>query len=606
MESYLSRGTIRDVVERLGRSRAKSALTDYLVFKRALVIANAAADEPVMAVVTGTQAPDFLAAINEITRVAEGDDRPYFAPFGARRDQGRGYKSKKYPSNGPSDTVSRWASRPSCPLRHVPGTSPKEFKPIARSADELEGFLLIDGRNSDDCSGEKPRLIDLAIWLHRASPVAESALADGGAELVSSAKSALDLTSDEIDGLFSDDTDDVHLSTGGTAVAAVDYLPVPPTQAKKASVPTSSRAPTEVGEAEIQEVIGFVAAQGFVFHPWQVAAFITAARTKPFVILAGISGTGKTKLPRLVAEATGAHLRRIAVRPDWTDSSELLGYERLDGTFVPGELLQIAREAMDNPAQQFFALLDEMNVARVEYYLAEVLSHIEERQQMPDGRLGSAPLAPAARDHEWASVYLPGNLCIVGSVNMDETTFGFSRKVLDRSFVIEFSTVSLSVVNPVSATTAASPWNVDHWQPPALSLGEHPLREHQDVSRAIAALEMINQSLTPVQMQVGYRVRDEVVMFVLGAQNCAESFVSEEEAVIDPLDLAISMKVLPRIQGSGVAIRTALERMREWADPASSGESTTGMSTESFPFCADRISMMLQRLEDTGFTSFWL
>ena len=605
MGSYLSRGTIREAVDRLGSSRAKSALTDYLVFKRALVIANENADAPVRAVVTGTQAPDFQAAIDELTSVAEGDDRPYYAPFGARRDQGRGYKSKKYPSNGPSDTASRWASRPSYPLEHVAGTSPKEFRPVKRSADELEGFLLIDGRNSDECSGEKPRLVDLAIWLHRERPLQENVLTDGAA-LVSYAKAALQLTADEIDGLFSDDTDDVQLATGDTAVAAVDYLPVPPTQAKKASVPTSSRAPTDVGEAEIQEVIGFVAAQGFVFHPWQVAAFITAARTKPFVILAGISGTGKTKLPRLVAEATGAHLRRIAVRPDWTDSSELLGYERLDGTFVPGELLQIAREAIENPTQHFFALLDEMNVARVEYYLAEVLSHIEERVKMPDGRLGSAPLAPAATDPEWASVHLPGNLCIVGSVNMDETTFGFSRKVLDRSFVIEFSTVSLSMINAIGETTQANPWNVEHWQPAALSLGEHPLRDHQDVGRAITALEMINQALTPVQMQVGFRVRDEVVMFVLGAQNCAESFVSEDEAVIDPLDLAISMKVLPRIQGSGVAVRTALERMREWADPESSGESTTGIATESFPFCADRIAMMLQRLEDTGFTSFWL
>lgn len=605
MTAYLSRETIKGAVERLGLSRGQSALTDYLVFKRALVLANeSATNAPITSVVTGTKSEPYVRAIEELARVDDVDDRPFFSPFGARRDTGRGYKSKKYPSNGPSDTVSRWAARPARPLELVPDTSPKEFAPIDRTADELEAFLLIEGTPAN-CSGEKPNLLDLAIWLHRDTPVEESNLEDGAAGLVAETKSALGLGAAELDGLFDTDLEGIHLALGDAPVDPVDYLPVAPTQAKKASVPTASGVPAKISDSDVAEVVGFVAAQGFVFDPWQVAAFVTAARTKPFVILAGISGTGKTKLPRLVADATGAHLRRIAVRPDWTDSSELLGYERLDGTFVPGELLRIAREASEHPDQQFFALLDEMNVARVEYYLAEILSHIEERVRLDDGKLGSAALAPNS-PAEWSSIQLPGNLCIVGSVNMDETTFGFSRKVLDRSFVIEFSTVSLSVVNPVEDTKEAQAWDVSRWQVSALSLGEHPLRDHEDVSRVVAALETINRALAPVQMQVGYRVRDEVAMFVLGSHDCAESFVGEDESVINPLDLGIAMKVLPRIQGSGVAIRTALERLEAWADPDSADDSTTGLSTESFPFCADRISMMLNRLDETGFTSFWL
>lgn len=605
MTNYLSQETIRNAVERLGQSRANSALTDYLVFKRALVLANMRADGvTVETVVTGLRAPDYVKAVDELTRVADEGERPHFSPFGARRDTGLGYRSKKYPSNGPSDTVSRWASWPSRPLEHVAGTSPKQFKPIFRTAHELEEILLIKGNNPKS-SGRKPLLIDLAIWLHRGSAVSDDDLKDSGRGLVESTKAALGVTDTEIEGLFSVEASAAELLTVVTRVAPVDYLPVPPTQAQKAALPSSASV-ASVGEADVEDVIGFVAARGFVFDPWQVAAFITAARTKPFVILAGISGTGKTKLPKLVADATGAHLRHIAVRPDWTDSSELLGYERLDGTFVPGELLRVAREAIDNPDQQFFALLDEMNVARVEYYLAEVLSHIEEREWTHDKQIHSAALAPTARDTEWSAVHLPGNLCIVGSVNMDETTFGFSRKVLDRSFVIEFSTVSLSVVKSVEPTQDAQAWDVSRWRPSALSLGEHPLREDKDVERIVAALETINQALAPVQMQVGYRVRDEIAMFVLSARDCADSFVSEDQGVINTLDLAIAMKALPRIQGSGVAIRAALEQLLQWADPAATAESTTGLTREAFPFCADRISMMLQRLDDTGFTSFWL
>jgi hypothetical protein len=611
MTSYLSPETIRDAVARLGESRAQSALVDYLIFKRALVLANqdATRGDVVSQVKTGTKAEHFVAAIEELTGVADASDssRPYFSPFGSRRDTGRGYKSKKYPSNGSSDTVSRWGSRPDRPLEVVPGTSPKEFVLVPRSADELARFFLIDGAAANS-SGKKPYLSDLAIWWLRDTDLDATFDSEPDLDaLVEVTTKDLDLSPTEIAGLFETDPHsvDAAVTLAPTPAPSDTYLPVPPTQSRQAPVSVTAAAVGQLDAGDVDSVIDYVTARGFVFDPWQVAAFITAARVKPFVILAGISGTGKTKLPRLVAEATGAQFRRVPVRPDWTDSSELLGYERLDGTFVPGYLLQVAREAIENPDQQFFALLDEMNVARVEYYLAEVLSHLEERSVAVDGSIRSDPLAPAA-PADWRDIYLPGNLCLVGSVNMDETTFGFSRKVLDRSFVIEFSTVSLSVVNAIDAVQEASNWDVARWRPVGLTLSEHPLHSHEDVGRVITALETINKVLTPVQMQVGYRVRDEIALFVLGAHDCAESFVSEDEAVINPLDLAIAMKVLPRIQGSGPAIRQVLDRLMAWADPTTSEETTTGLSTESFPFCADRLAMMRQRLDDTGFTSYWL
>lgn len=605
--SYLSPATIKEAVDRLGASRAQSILLDYLIFKRAQLIA----EDHGAPVVTGTRSEPYVAAIDELSRVASPTESelPYFSPFGARRDRGRGYKSKKYPSNGPSDTVSRWQSRPDRPIDFVPDTSPKQFLPVSRSASELEGFLLVAARSSGP--SDKPRLSDLAAWCHRGADV--SALVTEGVvpvvQLIESTVADLGLTTVEIEGLFdSSDVTELLLGVADQPSAPATYLPVPPAQSKKAATPTTAAAAGAVGPEVVDQVIQFVAAKGFVFDPWQVAAFITAVRTKPFVILAGISGTGKTKLPKLVAEATGARLRRIPVRPDWTDSSELLGYERLGegATFVPGRLLRVAREAENNPDQQFFLLLDEMNVARVEYYLAEVLSHLEERSRQADGSIASEPLLDTASDPEWAQVRLPGNLTIIGSVNMDETTFGFSRKVLDRSFVIEFSSVSLSAVNEIGEVADAEPWPVANWRPSSLSLPEHPNHTHADVGRVISALETINAALAPLQMQVGYRVRDEIAMFVLSALDCPDSFVGDDESVINPLDLAIAMKVLPRIQGTGPTLRTALDQLLVWADPSVSAESTTGIETESFPFCADRLQMMLQRLDDTGFTSFWL
>lgn len=605
MTSYLSPATIRAAVDRLGVSRGQSILIDYFVFKRALVI-----DSGTGTVVSGTKAAPYNQAISELSGVADpsNSDRPYFLPTGARRDNGRGYRTKKYPSNGPSDTASRWQSKNDRPIELVEGTSPKEFRPVSRNASELASFFLVAETSA---SPDKPRLIDLAIWYHRSADLESlgSDLDDLADVLVSRVRSEIGITDVEVDALFLDEaTFDADLTTGPEVASPSDFLPVPPVPSHKAANPTTATTASKIEATAVDDVVSFVAAKGFVFDPWQIAAFITAVRTKPFVILAGISGTGKTKLPKLVAEATGCQFRRIPVRPDWTDSSELLGYERLGGeaTFVPGHLLRVAREAQQNPEQQFFVLLDEMNVARVEYYLAEILSHIEERETQEDGTIASDPLVPGSSDGEWRSIRLPGNLTIVGSVNMDETTFGFSRKVLDRSFVIEFSSVSLSSVNPISDIGESEAWSVNDWKQQALSLADHPNHNHEDVGRVITALERINEALTPLQMQVGYRVRDEIAMFVLSAHDCPDSFIGTDASAINPLDVAIAMKVLPRIQGTGPALRSGLEQLIAWADPVAAAASTTGIETESFPFCADRLRMMLQRLDDTGFTSFWL
>ncbi|MDD4270373.1 MAG: DUF3578 domain-containing protein [Pirellulales bacterium] len=141
--------------------------------------------------------------------------------------------------------------------------------------------------------------------------------------------------------------------------------------------------------AATDRLVAGVARRGFVYQPWQIAAYITALRTKPFVILTGVSGTGKSKLPVLVAELAGmAKPRRIAVRPDWTDSSEVMGYVDLQDRFRPGVVLQQMRAASLNRGQYHVCLVDEMNLARVEHYWLCPATRLEELKQSD----------PAARD----------------------------------------------------------------------------------------------------------------------------------------------------------------------------------------------------------------
>jgi hypothetical protein len=357
-------------------------------------------------------------------------------------------------------------------------------------------------------------------------------------------------------------------------------------------------------------------------------------RTKPFVILAGITGTGKSKLPRLVEEATGGEVDLVPVRPDWTDSSEVLGYVDLEGAFRPGRILEVASDAVGADDVHHTLIIDEMNLARVEHYFAEVLSRMEDRRPLSAGGWVSSPLIQTSlqqSDAEWGQVRLPANLAIVGTVNMDESAHGFSRKVLDRAFTIELSDVALEHwrpngrVDPPVAGQTQQAWPVSAWWPRATRLSELPnLTETEEsrVNEAVQSLIELNRILAAAQLQVGYRTRDEVALFLLHAEDIRSFFRTEDGEAIDPLDLAIQMKVLPRIVGGSAGIRRVLLGVLGWAitgtpydheedarEIMESWESRgqPGRLPEArMPAIAGRACLMMDRLQSDGFTSYWL
>ena len=222
--------------------------------------------------------------------------------------------------------------------------------------------------------------------------------------------------------------------------------------------------------------------------------YITAIKSKPFLLLAGISGTGKSRIVRELARACWeegteeykAHkpknFEMVQVKPNWHDSSELIGYvSRVSGKpeFIAGDFLKFVAKAWENLDVPHFLCLDEMNLAPVEQYFAEYLSVVESRKCTEDGTIMTdSILKPEYKiDNdtgekiyaEWYDnlvkdllrdcsieklhalttqfkedgISIPQNLIVVGTVNMDETTFSFSRKVLDRAMTIEMNEVDL-------------------------------------------------------------------------------------------------------------------------------------------------------------------
>jgi hypothetical protein len=188
---------------------------------------------------------------------------------------------------------------------------------------------------------------------------------------------------------------------------------------------------------------------------------------------------------------------------------------------------------------------------------------------------------------------------------MDETTHGFSRKVLDRAFVLELSDVDLSEMPMAAESPTPATWPASEWEPTALRLAESSEVSDPAVTEVVQALTRANESLAIAQLQVGYRVRDEVALFCLNARSCADLFVESDETLVSPLDISLSMKVLPRIQGGGGLIRRVLDDLAGWAS-GSTPEAQGSEAPSDFPRTLERIKVMQQRLESTGFTSYWI
>lgn len=373
----------------------------------------------------------------------------------------------------------------------------------------------------------------------------------------------------------------------------------------------------------LQRINTYIAAQGFTFDEGLVENYYLSLKSKPFVILAGTSGTGKTRLVRLFAEAIGATVENgryklVSVRPDWSDSSDLFGHVNLNGKFISGAIIDFVKDAQEHPDTPYFLCLDEMNLARVEYYLSDILSVIETRE-LKDGRVVTDPLISENAygiDEEAAKKYgtliIPENLYIVGTVNMDETTFPFSRKVLDRANTIEFSTVDF-LSAPAIPLNEVQPMNLGNdFMKADYVFFCQCASEETYVNELCVELQEINKVLEKANAHVGYRVRDEITFYMLNNKNA--ELLDRNEA----FDNEIMQKILPRIQGSSVAVKNMLcelfklcageyESYQTESDDISSKMFKAAQKAEcKYRKSAEKIAFMVRRFEEDGFTAYWL
>lgn len=378
---------------------------------------------------------------------------------------------------------------------------------------------------------------------------------------------------------------------------------------RKGTKEDSLSSPNSVEQIPLKlpSVISAIKKTGLLYDDKLILRYACSLMTKPFVILSGLAGSGKTQLAlafaRVICENVDQQLCVVPVGADWTNREPLLGYPN---ALKPGEYmqpesgaLQIMMRALRNPNKPYFLVLDEMNLSYVERYFADFLSALESHQEIPLWE------KPDDCDSEVpAKIALPKNLFIVGTINVDETTYMFSPKVLDRANVIEFK-ISESEMD----IFLKQDMNIDIHAADGLcaNMGqdfvEKSTKKDTDSSE-LAQKTLIEyfKVLKKVNAEFGYRSATEIYRFIANAKACAEGMTEDEI-----LDAAIVQKLLPKLHGSRKKLEPALKAL--WGLSMQNEHTTEAITRDNlvyakFPEAADKVQRMMQTALDNGFTSF--
>ena len=427
-------------------------------------------------------------------------------------------------------------------------------------------------------------------------------------------------------------------------------------------------------------------------HTNRYKKYLLARRTKPCRLLAGISGTGKSRIVREFAfkscpkylqdedGTTPGNYCMIEVKPNWHDSTELLGYySNLSKEYQFKKFVKFLVKAKMYPDVPFFVCLDEMNLAPVEQYFAEVLSILETRKhprnpetkevdmktikteviveakyfqqlEMINGSKNITTGLPAKQKLTDRDIYmklygideekdineevgnktelttlgltLPGNVLIIGTVNMDDTTHQFSRKVIDRAMTIEMNGGNLSAMFGGSKNLEYLEDEAEQqkWQNAFTQryisadevLEAHPQEAETIMEKLPERLNELNKALKGTPFEVSYRVLNELTIMVGVLLDDNEEGKSIDDIINQAVDNILLMKILPRIEGDAdmFAIKkkdVQYDNRLKWLESIAPDISTDGEEEEkdSKQTAREKIHEMIERLDNQEFTRFW-
>ena len=296
------------------------------------------------------------------------------------------------------------------------------------------------------------------------------------------------------------------------------------------------------------------------YTPEDIATFVAGMGASKLSILQGMSGTGKTSLPKIFAEAVYGNCDIIEVESSWKDKNELLGYyNEFSMKYTPKKFTQALYKAALNPDIFTFILLDEMNLSRIEYYFSDFLSLMENEEHMREIKLINIKLSRKVEGqdfdylalNEGHTLKVPKNVWFIGTANRDESTFVISDKVYDRAHTMNFTKRAPKVRN------YAAPMEKQFYDYETMNRLFVDAKKQGNFdaenSELIKAVEVL---LAPFNISFGNRILKQIEEFVNIYQACFDKENVESEAV----EKILLIKVVSKLETKTLDDKEKLEQ----------------------------------------------
>lgn len=362
----------------------------------------------------------------------------------------------------------------------------------------------------------------------------------------------------------------------------------------------------------INQLQADISQSGLVFSETIINRFIASLLSKPFVLLTGLSGSGKTKIAQSFVQwicEDKDQYKIIPIGSDWTNREPLLGYPNglnSEEYILPdsGALNVIIEAAKDeNQHKPYFLILDEMNLSHVERYFADFLSIMEsdDKTMLYSGSPRKSPNGTQVPSH----IFWPRNLFIIGTVNIDETTYMFSPKVLDRANTIEFRVDTDNIKNFFKSPSKT---DLSIMQGKGAAMAQHFLTLAADnhIEKEETYTEILLKffdELKKIGAEFGYRTAVEMLLLIKKL-NVIGAFTKEES-----IDIAVMQKLLPKLHGSRSKISKVLDPLialclRDGKTFSIAKSEEVNQGDVLYPITFEKLVRMYKNALDNGFTSY--
>lgn len=365
----------------------------------------------------------------------------------------------------------------------------------------------------------------------------------------------------------------------------------------------------------INSFIENLKSSGLIYSDKLITRFCASLLTKPFVILTGLSGSGKTKLAQAFVQwicQDEEQYRIIPVGADWTNREPLLGYPNAlnPKEYVKPEsgVLDLIIQANKNQELPHFLILDEMNLSHVERYFADFLSVMESKANIP------LHAEDTIENNVPPKLEVPSNLFIIGTVNIDETTNMFSPKVLDRANTIEFRVTEKEMEsflqNMKNINMATLTGKGAGMANSFIEMSQNSSFATKDVNAIRSALIGFFGELKKTGAEFGYRSATEILRLIHQLSLLDSNLRTKEK-----IDIAIIQKLLPKLHGSRRKLCPILETLGTFCisknddinivkDIFEKTDYDFNNDNIHYPLSLEKIARMYRGAVDNGFASF--